>query len=217
VTVTRVYLEVGSKRVFASALEWPGWCRPGKDEEAAVDALKAAAPRYLSVAAAAGFPLVLSSTPQFEVEERVKGTATTDFGAPGVAATSDAKPLNARAVERQAALVKACWAALDQVVATAPAELRRGPRGGGRDRDQIFDHILDAESAYARKLGIKPAQPGGGDRLAVVAFRAQIIQALSAISTGSVTGDRLWQGAFAARRIAWHSLDHAWEIEDRSD
>jgi hypothetical protein len=26
-----------------------------------------------------------------------------------------------------------------------------------------------------------------------------------------------WPPAYAARRIAWHALDHAWEIEDRSE
>jgi len=28
--------------------------------------------------------------------------------------------------------------------------------------------------------------------------------------------DRSWPPRYAARRIAWHALDHAWEIEDRS-
>jgi hypothetical protein len=26
-----------------------------------------------------------------------------------------------------------------------------------------------------------------------------------------------WPPRYAARRIAWHALDHAWEIEDRSE
>ncbi len=35
----KIYLEIGSQRVFAGAPDWPGWCRSGKDEEAAVRAL----------------------------------------------------------------------------------------------------------------------------------------------------------------------------------
>ena len=27
------YLEVGAKRVFAGALDWPGWCRSARREE----------------------------------------------------------------------------------------------------------------------------------------------------------------------------------------
>ncbi len=46
-----VYLEVGRRRTFAAALNWPGWCRSGKGEEAALEALAAYAPRYASVAA----------------------------------------------------------------------------------------------------------------------------------------------------------------------
>jgi hypothetical protein len=31
---TDVYLEIGAKRTFAGALDWPGWCRSGGDEAA---------------------------------------------------------------------------------------------------------------------------------------------------------------------------------------
>ena len=45
-----VYLEVGKKKVIAGALEWPGWCRIGRDEESALQALAEYAPRYAKVA-----------------------------------------------------------------------------------------------------------------------------------------------------------------------
>jgi hypothetical protein len=32
-------LEVTPKMSFASALDWPGWCRAGRDEGEALDAL----------------------------------------------------------------------------------------------------------------------------------------------------------------------------------
>src|SRR5258708_5911564 len=44
-----VYLEVGQKRVFASALDWPGWTRAGKDEKLAIEALLAYLSRYAIV------------------------------------------------------------------------------------------------------------------------------------------------------------------------
>src|SRR2546427_11304212 len=76
-----VYLESGSKRTFACAPDWPGYCRSGKGEDAALAALDAAAPRYAQVAEEARltFP---ANPPGFEVLERLPGTATTDFGAP---------------------------------------------------------------------------------------------------------------------------------------
>ena len=207
-TGVAVYLEEGSKRVFAGALEWPGWIRSGKDERQALAALAAAAERYSPVARAAGFQLPPAAR-EFKVVERLKGNGTTDFGAPGLPAEADSRPLSSEEAERQRALLEACWEALDQVVAGAPAELRKGPRGGGRDRDAIVQHVLGAESAYAPKLGLKLKQPPAAEARAVAAFRAAILAGLDA-------GGGSWPSRYAARRIAWHALDHAWEIEDRS-
>jgi predicted RNase H-like HicB family nuclease len=207
----RVYLEQGSKRVFAGALDWPGWIRSGKDREAALTALAEAATRYGPVARSAGFPLPATAAESLAVVEAVKGNATTDFGAPGIPAGADTEKLTTAEAKRQRALVEACWKTLDGVVATAPQSLRKGPRGGGRDRDQIVEHVLGAESAYAGALGLKLKQPPGGDAKAVKAFREAILAGLEA---GEETK---WPPRYAARRIAWHALDHAWEIENRSD
>jgi hypothetical protein len=205
---TRVYLEVGAKRVFGGALDWPGWIRSGKDEALALQALAAAAERYGPVARAAGFPLSAAAAGSLQVVERFKGNATTDFGAPGLPAKADAEPLRGKELERQLGLLAAAWDAFDKVVARAPAELRKGPRGGGRDRDAIFEHVLGAESAYAPALGLKLRAPGP-EKAAVMEFRAAIVAGLSA-------GEGKWPARYALRRIAWHTLDHAWEIEDRS-
>lgn len=111
-----IYLEIGRRRVFACALDWPGWCRSGKDE--------AAAPRYGPVARAAGFPPPEGD--QVEVVERLGGSATTDFGAPGEVAAADRAPLSPPGRERLAALVETSWRAFDRAVAGAPAQLRKG-------------------------------------------------------------------------------------------
>ena len=89
------------------------------------------------------------------------------------------------------------------------AQLGKGPRGGGRDRDDIVDHVAAAELAYARKLGIRL----GSD---LTASRAAIVEVLGAPSDASSIGAKGWPPRYAARRIAWHVLDHAWEIEDKS-
>ena len=75
-----VCLEVTAKQAIASALEWPGWCRVGRDEGAALAALASYAGRYAPVAAhaVAGFP----ATVAFEVVERVPGGPATAFAAP---------------------------------------------------------------------------------------------------------------------------------------
>ena len=210
-----VYLEVGTKRIFASALDWPGWTRAGKDEKVALETLAAYAPRYMKVPKAAriDFP---DGEPAFKIVERVKGNATTDFGAPGIQASTDTKPLAAKEVERICALVTASWKVFDAVVAKAPAELRKGPRGGGRDRDKIADHVIDAESAYVSKLGLKLKTPRRDDASAVREWRKAIIDAIRASAGGPHSVEKRWPPRYVARRMAWHLLDHAWEIEDRS-
>jgi hypothetical protein len=216
-SVTPVGVEAGSKRLFVWAMDWPGWCRSGKTEEAALEALAAAAPRYAAVATEAGLRFPRTAAASFDVVERVEGTATTDFGAPGSLAAADAEPLTKAGAERQASLVEASWAVFDRVVAGAPAELRKGPRGGGRDRDKIVEHVLGAEAAYARKIGIRVRQPQADDAGAVAAMRAAITDFLRQARQGTPPVDKGWPPRYAARRIAWHALDHAWEIEDRSE
>lgn len=210
---TAAYLEAGAKRVFACALDWPGWCRSGKTEEQALAALAAYAPRYAPVAAHARirFP---AAAKDLQVVERLKGTATTDFGAPDREATSDRKPLTRQEADRLAALLSAAWAIFDRVLARAPAELRKGPRGGGRDRDAIRDHVMGAEAAYARKQGIR--LPPGNDAAGVAAMRKAILESLKSAVGPQKVAERAWPARYATRRAAWHVLDHAWEIEDRS-
>lgn len=136
---------------------------------------------------------------------------------PGTIAKRDTAPLAAAEGKRLASLVEAAWVVYDQVVAGAPAELRKGPRGGGRDRDKIADHVLEAEGAYVRKLGLRLNQPPRHDRRGIAAFRAAITDALQRPSKGNASVEKGWPQRYAARRIAWHALDHAWEIQDRSD
>jgi hypothetical protein len=214
---TAVVVEVGGKRVFACALDWPGWCRAGRDEAAALAALAAYLPRYAVVAERAGIAFPGRAGKRLEVVERLPGSASTDFGLPGEVAGADGKRVDRAQAERLTALVAASWAVFDEVRAGAPASLRKGPRGGGRDRDKMVDHVLGAEAAYARKLGIKHRQPAIDDRAAIQALRDDIAAVLRAPSDGSPPLPKGWPHRYAARRIAWHVLDHAWEMQDRSD
>jgi hypothetical protein len=201
----KVYLEAGKKKIFAVSLDWDGWARSAKNEEDALEALAAYAPRYAIVAAAAEqrFP---ARTDAFEVVERLEGNATTDFGAPAMFAATDDRPHTPRSL----ALLSAAWDLLDGYAATAPESLRKGPRGGGRDRDKMLGHVLDSEAAYARKIGVKHKPPRLDDAEAIAALRADILAALKA------DADHGWPARYAARRLTWHVLDHLWEMQDRS-
>lgn len=209
---TRIYLEIGSKRVFASAADWPGWCRAGKNEQAALEALAGYAPRYAPVTEIARVPFPAKASAAFDVVERLPGNATTDFGAPGAIAKAESGRLSPKETARMLALLEACWTALDRVVAKAPASLRKGPRGGGRDRDKMFEHVLGAESAYAQRLGLKLKQPDFRNARVIRVFRKAMLDGLR-----SPSKEARWPAQYGARRTAWHALDHMWEIEDRSE
>jgi hypothetical protein len=214
-----VYLDQGAKKVFACSIDFPGWCRSGRDEQQALDALADYAPRYAEVAERAGvaFPAPAKVRERLEVVERVKGGGATDFGIPHEIPGADAEPLTARQAARQVELLRAAWAVLDAVAKASPAELRKGPRGGGRDRDKLLDHVLGAEAAYARKVGVKHPQPQLGDTKAIQALRDALAQALGGASDGSPPVPKGWPPRYALRRITWHVLDHAWEMQDRAD
>jgi hypothetical protein len=214
-----IYVERGDKKVFACSIDFPGWCRGAKSEELAVEALAAYAPRYAEVAkrAKVAFPAPARAGGRFEVVERVKGGGATDFGIPHEIPRADAEPLTARQAARQVELMRAAWAVLDAVAKASPAELRKGPRGGGRDRDKMLDHVLGAEVAYARQVGIKHPQPQVGDAKAIKALRDDLAETLRGASDGSPLRPKGWPPRYALRRITWHVLDHAWEMQDRRD
>ena len=216
----RVYVEVGPKRAFACAVEWPGWCRAGRDAESAIEALIAYGGRYREALgpAATGLTLPLDSS-GLQVVHRLKGNATTEFGAPGITSPSDRRPIDAVELKRLRRLLQAAWAAFDRTaVAAEGVDLEKGPRGGGRDLGKMIDHVREAEAAYLTRLGARPPK---GSSAGVAELRNRFLAALEARAMGLTVTDPAgvktrWEPRFAVRRSAWHALDHAWEIEDRS-
>jgi hypothetical protein len=71
--------------------------------------------------------------------------------------------------------------------------------------------VVEAERAYARKVGVKHRPFDPHDRAARDAMRAELVAVLRPASTGHA-----WMPAYFLRRAAWHVLDHAWEIQDKS-
>ncbi|MCL4298337.1 MAG: hypothetical protein KJ077_21550 [Anaerolineae bacterium] len=218
-----VYLEIGQKRTFAGAVDWPGWCRSGRDEAAALQALLDSGPRYARILRSArlGFQAPTDES-AFTVIERLEGDSTTDFGAPSIAPSSDAQPVDDAELEHLQKLLKACWQAFDAAVQTASGkELRKGPRGGGRDVEGIARHVLGAEAGYLSALGWKLKQ-GEADELSeeLARTRQAVLDALAAAAHGEIPergprGGVRWTPRYFVRREAWHVLDHVWEIEDR--
>jgi hypothetical protein len=210
--MTEVYLELGKTKIVACSLEWPGWCRFGKTEDEALQALLDSAPRYRVIAERGGVDFEPGDP---VVVERVAGDATTDWGAPSIVIATDTKLVDEAQARRGVALLRASWAVMDEVIATSPTQLRKGPRGGGRERDKVASHVIDVERAYARKVGVQHKPFPLGDLTSLAALREEIAAVLSKPSDGSPLVPGGWPTAYAIRRTTWHVIDHIWEIEDR--
>ena len=208
---------MGNKRTFAGALEWPGWCRSGRDEQQAIQALFDYAPRYAMVAGRLGFKAP-ASVGKLEVVERLNGEKSADFGTLGVAPSYDDRPLDAQQLKSLEKILEACWARFDKTLARAHGKaLRKGARGGGRELDAIVQHVLDGEGGYIYRLAWKRDKAAEHDTQLT---RQAIRDALGASVRGEVPkegprGGKKWTARYFVRREAWHVLDHAWEIEDR--
>ena len=197
---SRVYLEEGKNSVFAISLEWPGWCRRAKTADLAIEALDSYRDRYAKIITSPFLP------GPFEVVGTLTGNATTDFGAPDARGPWDKETLTTQELSRQISVLQDCWNYFDVTVDHAPSALRKGPRGGGRDRDGVVNHVREAERAYCSRVGFRvaPRTPWDEQRdVVVTTLRAK-------------TPAAKWPVAYALRRIAWHIVDHAWEIEDKS-
>lgn len=211
----RVAIENGTKKVFASALDWPGWSRSGKTEEDALTTLADYAERYQKVAGHAGVDGVQDVSASFDVVKRVEGSGATDFGVPDRVAACEYESMTEAECQRQLVLLRACWTEFNDVASKVSAELRKGPRGGGRDRDKIIDHVVQADRGYARRIGVRTPTFDSFDAKAVSAHHEAVFAAIPLLRNGDPAQPKGWPVQYFIRRAAWHVLDHAWEMVDK--
>jgi len=219
----RIFIESGKKKTFAGAVAWPGWCRWGQNEASALQALMECAPRYARVFTGTGVEFQPpAQRAELTIVERTNGNITTDFGAPDSILSADHDPLDESHSGFFSAVLDGCWQAFDRAVLAARGkELRTGPRGGGRDLEKIMQHVLGADQAYLRKLAWKYRWIQDAPLSEqMTQTRQAVLEAIAAgvrqeLPNQGPRGGKVWPVRFFVRRLAWHTLDHAWEIEDR--
>jgi hypothetical protein len=213
----RVTIEIGpkGKRVVAVAPDWPGLARGATTEQAAIDRLRSYLPRYAPVAKLAGVEAAFPTSTDVEVVERYPGTGSTDFWGISFAFSSiDRQPMSGDALERELTLMRACWAFFDAVRSRVSAELQKGPRGGGRDRDGIVRHIFANERDWAKGLGVYTPDGAMLTGEGLQAHRDAYCHAIrDYYAQGKSAGK--WPLRYLIRHTAFHTLDHAWEMEDK--
>ena len=213
----RVTLELGpkGKKVVAVAPDWPGLARGATTEEAAIERVRAYLPRYAPVTKLAGMEAAFAAITGVEVVERYVGTGSTDFWGISFGFSSiDKQAMAGEALERELTLMRACWAFFDDVRSRVSAELQKGPRGGGRDREQIVRHIFANEQSWAKGLGVHTPDDAILTSEGLQAHRDAYCHAIRDYhSQGKLAGK--WPLRYLIRHTAFHTLDHAWEMEDK--
>jgi len=214
----RVTLEIGpkGKKVVAVAPDWPGLERGAKTGEAAIERLQSYLLRYAPVAKLAGMDAAFAATTSTTVDvvERYPGTGSTDFWGISFAFSDfDRQDLSREDLERELTLMQACWALFDNVRACVSTEMRKGPRGGGRDRDRIVRHTLGAEQDFAAKLGVHAPEDALLTDEGLRAYRDAYCNAIRALHAEGKMA-RTWPLRYLIRHTAFHTLDHTWEMED---
>jgi hypothetical protein len=216
----RVTLEVGpkGKKVVAVAPDWPGLERGAKTEEDAIEQLRSYVQRYSHVAKLAKMDAEFNSLKNIKVVEQYAGTGSTDFWGISFAFSSiDRQSMPDDELERELTLMRACWTFFDKVRRRVSSEMRKGLRGGGRDRDQIVRHILVNEQNWAKMIGVLTPDDALLTDKGLKAHRNAYCQAIQDYhSQGKLAGKMAkWPLRYLIRHTAFHTMDHAWEMEDK--
>jgi hypothetical protein len=216
----RTVIERGpkEKRSVAFALDWPGWSRGARRAEVAVETLESYRERYRPIAALAGMAREFAATGPLKIVEETVGTGSTDFwGISFAPCSAEPEPMGEAELERGITLLRACWAFFDDVAARVSPQMRKGPRGGGRDRDTIIRHTIRNESeSFARQVGLRIEEDAALAPDALRRYRDDYVAAMRAYNAGEVEPRmRSWTLPFLIRHSAFHTLDHAWEMEDK--
>ncbi len=206
------------KKSVAFSIDWPGWSRGAKTPELALEALESYRQRYRRVASLAGMAAEFDAGGPLEIVEDRIGPGSTDFwGISYAASSAEHDPMGDAALERGITLLRACWAYFDGVAARVSPEMRKGPRGGGRDRDRIIRHTIRTESEdFAKKVGLRITEEAALSPDGLMRHRKDYVAAMRAYNAGEVERRmRSWTLPFLIRHSAYHTLDHAWEMEDK--
>jgi hypothetical protein len=216
----RTVLERGpkGKRAVAFGVDWPGWSRGARSAELALEALESYRERYRPVARLAGMAREFDAAGPLEIVEDRVGTGSTDFwGISFSPSATEQGPMGEAELERALTLLRACWAFFDGVAARVSPEMRKGPRGGGRDRDQIIRHTVRTESEdFAKQVGLRIPEGAALSPDGLRQHRENYLAAIPPYNAGEVPRRmRTWTLPFLIRHSAFHMLDHAWEMEDK--
>jgi hypothetical protein len=205
------------KRSVAFSLDWAGWERGAKTAELAIETLESYRERYRPIADLAGMTGEFDAAGPLEVVEDRVGTGSVDFwGISFSPSSTEHGPMGDAELERAITLLRASWAFFDGVAARVSPEMRKGPRGGGRDRNRIIRHTIRNESEeFAKQVGLRIPEEAALTPDGLLQHRTTYVEAMRTYNAGEGKRMRSWTLPYLIRHSAFHTLDHAWEMEDK--
>ena len=205
------------KKAVVFAVDWPGWSRGAKTPELALELLEAYRERYRPVAVAARMADAFDGAGPLDVVEDQVGVGSTDFwGISFTPSSLEHEPMDVIEFDRNIGLLRACWEFFDDVASRVSVEMRKGPRGGGRDRDEIIRHTIGTESEnFAKRLGLRVPEGDALTPSGLRDYRERYVATMREYNAGEVKRMRSWNLPFLIRHSAFHTMDHAWEMEDK--
>jgi hypothetical protein len=216
----RTVIERGpkGKRSVAFSLDWAGWERGATSPELALETLESYRDRYAPIAELAGMAGEFEAAGPLEIVEDRVGPGSVDFwGISFSPSSTEHGPMSEAELERAITLMQASWTFFDAVAARVSEEMRKGPRGGGRDRTRIWRHVIRNESEdFARQVGLRIPEEAALTPEGLQRHRQTYVAAMRAYNAGEIEKRmRSWTLPYLIRHSAFHTLDHAWEMEDK--
>jgi hypothetical protein len=205
------------KKAVAFAVDWPGWSRGAKTPDAALELLESYRERYRPIAVAARMTREFDDAGPLRVVEDAVGPGSTDFWGISFAPSGlEREPMDKAELARKIKLLRACWAFFDAMGSRVSTEMRKGPRGGGRERDEIIRHVIRNESEdFAKRLGLRVPENGALTPKGLRDYRETYVATMRTYNAGEGKRMRSWNLPFVIRHSAFHTMDHAWEMQDK--
>ena len=216
----RTVIERGpkGKKCVTFALDWPGWERGAKTSDVALETLESYRDRYRPIASVAGMAGEFEAAGPLDIVEDRVGPGSVDFwGISFSPSSTEHGEMTEADFERAIKLLRASWTFFDGVAAQVSPQMQKGPRGGGRERDEIIRHVIRTESQdFAKGVGLRIEDGEALIPNGLAQYRDDYVEHMRAYNAGqSQKRMRSWTLPYLIRHSAFHTLDHAWEMQDK--
>ena len=216
----RTVIERGpkGKRSVTFTIDWPGWSRGARTAELALETLESYRERYRSIAGLAGMAREFDAAGRLDIveENSVRGRPTS-----GASPSRPPRPSRDRWARRSSSAGSPCSGPVGRSsTASGHGSRRRCVRALEAEDATgtiIIRHTIRTESEdFAKQVGLRIPEGAALTPDGLRQHREAYVAAMRAYNVGEIKRRmRSWTLPFLIRHSAFHTLDHAWEMEDK--